>query len=531
MAPTAAPGVILAAPTPPPTAPGAGANDAWWSRDAATLYARLDSGPQGLAADQAAQRLSRFGPNTVADSTDTSAARLLWRQLSSPLVLILVLASVLSLLLRDWVDAATILAIIAGSALLGFGQEMRASNAVARLRQRLALNARVRRNGAVTTVPARDLVPGDVIELAAGNLVPADGLVIEARDCLVNQASLTGESFPVEKRAGVVPAAATLAERTNCVHLGSSVRSGSALVLLVRTGRSTVLADVAARIAAPEEETEFERGVRRFGELLLRVMLGVVVAVLTANALLGRPAVESMLFAVALAVGLSPELLPAIVSVSLARGASRLAAIGVLVRRLDAIEDLGGIDILCTDKTGTLTMGTMGLAAALDGQGQASDEVLRLAYLNAAFETGIHNPIDSAIVEAGTQAGLTTAGWTKVDEIPYDFSRRRLTIAVASNADPAQHLIITKGAVAQVLARCTLEDTQRAALEGFARAQGELGVRVLALAIRHGNAQARYTVDDESALAFAGFLCFQTRPSRMRRKRFARWLIKACASR
>jgi P-type Mg2+ transporter len=514
VAPTAAPGVILAEPTPPPTTPVAGDSDsdAWWSRDAATLYARLDSSPQGLAAGRAAQRLSRFGPNTVADNADTSAARLLWRQLSSPLVLILVLASVLSLLLRDWVDAATILAIIAGSALLGFGQEMRASNAVARLRQRLALNARVRRNGAVTTVPARDLVPGDVIELAAGNLVPADGLVIEARDCLVNQASLTGESFPVEKRAGVVPAAATLAERTNCVHLGSSVRSGSAVVLLVRTGRSTVLADVAARISAPEEETEFERGVRRFGELLLRVMLGVVVAVLTANALLGRPAIESMLFAVALAVGLSPELLPAIVSVSLARGASRLAAIGVLVRRLDAIEDLGGIDILCTDKTGTLTMGTMGLAAALNGQGQASDEVLRLAHLNAAFETGIHNPIDNAIVEAGTQAGLTTAGWTKVDEIPYDFSRRRLTIVAASHADPAQHLIITKGAVAQVLARCTLEDTQRAALEGLARAQGELGVRVLALAIRHGNAQARYTVDDESALAFAGFLCFSDPP-------------------
>jgi Mg2+-importing ATPase len=484
------------------------ATDAWWSRPAGALFASLRSQPAGLTSAQADEQRAAAGPNTVAAVEETSVARLLWRQFSSPLVMILVVASVLSLLLRNWVDAVTILAIVAGSTLLGFWQELRASNAVAQLRSRLALRTQVRRDGATVSLHAQDLVPGDVIELSAGDLVPADGVVIDARDFLVTQASLTGESFPVEKRAGVVEAGAPLSARTNCVYLGSSVRSGTASVLLVRTGRASVLADVAARIATRNEETEFERGVRRFGELLLRVMLGVVVAVLAANALLGRPAIESLLFAVALAVGLSPELLPAIVSVSLARGARRLAAAGVLVRRLDAIEDLGGMDVLCTDKTGTLTVGTMALAGSFDAQGQPSDEVLRLAHLNAAFETGIVNPMDAAIVDAGQRAGLATAGWIKVDEIPYDFARRRLTIVARREDDPQQHLIITKGAVAAVLAQCTQDAAARSRAEAFAQAQGAQGVRVLALATRACPAQAAYTPGDERELTFAGFICF-----------------------
>jgi P-type Mg2+ transporter len=485
---------------------------AWWSRSAADLLSALGSTATGLGSADAARRLADIGPNAVADNGQPRVARLLWRQFSSPLVLILVIASVLSLLLRDWVDAITVLAIVAGSTLLGFWQELRASTAVAQLRNRLALNTRVRRDGAVRVLPVHELVPGDVIELSAGNLVPADGVLLDGRDFLVNQAALTGESLPVEKRAGAVAADAGLSARTNCVHLGSSVRSGMASVLLVRTGGATVLADVAARIATRDEETEFECGVRRFGELLLRVMLGVVVLVLTANTLLGRPAIESMLFAVALAVGLSPELLPAIVSVSLARGARRLASVGVLVRRLDAIEDLGGIDVLCTNKTGTLTAGTMGLSAATDGDGVASAEVLRLAHLNAAFETGIDNPMDAAIVKAGERAGLTTAGRTKVDEIPYDFVRRRLTIVVESHDNGARHTLITKGAVAQVLDLCTQDAAARQRVETFAREQGERGMRVLALATREVAAQSDYGVADERDLTFAGFLCFSDPP-------------------
>jgi P-type Mg2+ transporter len=482
--------------------------DAWWSVPADDVLAHLGSTPTGLSRCAASQRLERDGPNTVAADDSAGAWQLLARQLASPLVLILVVASVLSLLLREWVDAVVILAILGMGTLLGFWQEWRAGAAVARLRGRLALRARVWRDGAVQTVAAAQLVAGDVIELAAGNLVPADGVVLQAHDLLVNQASLTGESFPVEKQPGCVAAATTLSARTNCVHLGSSVRSGTGTVLLVQTGRNTVLADLAAHLAHADDTTGFERGVRRFGELLLRVMFVVVVAVLALNTLLGRPVVESLLFALALAVGLSPELLPAIVSICLARGARRLAAGGVLVRRLDAIEDLGTMDTLCTDKTGTLTVGTMALAAAVDRAGQPSAEVLRLAHLNAAFETGIANPIDDAIVAAAQRAGLATGQWRKVDEIPYDFVRRRLAIVVAHEDDPARHLLVVKGAVAQVLTQCTLDARAQEAAQAYAREQGRRGVRVLALATRTGPAQARYTKDDERDLTLHGFLCF-----------------------
>jgi P-type Mg2+ transporter len=300
---------------PTSTAPGQfglGVDEPWWALDDSDLLQRLDASATGLTARTAAARLRSAGPNAVVDTQEAATLRLLLRQLSSPLVLILVIGAGLSLIVGEWVDAATILAIVVLGAVLGFTQEYRASQAVARLRQRLAMTTHVLRDGVPRRIPARRLVPGDVIELSAGQLVPADGRVLQARDFLVTEASLTGESYPVEKSAGVVAAGAVLAARTNCVFLGCSVRSGSATVLIVRTGRSTALGEVAARLAVQAPETNFSRGVRDFGQLLLRLMFGVVVAVLVVNQLLGRPAIDSLLFAVALAVGLSPEMLPAI---------------------------------------------------------------------------------------------------------------------------------------------------------------------------------------------------------------------------
>ena len=419
-------------------------------------------------------------------------------------------------------DAGTILLIICASAGLGFVQEQRASTVMESLRSRLALVCRIRRGGRLEQVAARELVAGDVIELAAGNRVPADGILLESRDLLVDESSLTGESFPVEKRPGVVPAETPLGARTNSVFLGSSVRNGTAVVLLVATGRATVFAEVAARTGARDEETDFERGVRRFGNLLLRVMLGVVVVVLLVNQALGRPVVESALFAAALAVGLSPELLPAIVSVSLSRGARRLARNGVLVRRFNALEDLGSIDTLCTDKTGTLTTGSMVVEGAFDPAGAASAEVLHAAWLNAAFETGIDNPIDVALCDRGRQAGFALDGWTKLDEIPYDFTRRRLSVIVAQASTPETCRLITKGAFAQVLQVCSsvaseggtvpIDADWRTRLEAYVHAQGERGVRVLAVATGTRANRARWSAADESELVFAGFLCFADPP-------------------
>ena len=496
---------------------------AWWSAEVSDLQAALDAGEAGLEPREARRRLLAGGANRIGGEAGRDWGRLLLAQFASPLVLILLFGALVSLFLRDWIEASIILAIVTGSALLGFAQEFRASRAVAELQKRIELVVKVRRGGALRDVPAREIVPGDVVVLAAGNLVPADGRVLEARDFLVSEASLTGESFPVEKRPGRVDAAAPLAARTNCVFLGASVRSGTATVLVARTGRATALGGIAARLGSAAPESAFARGVRHFGYLLVRVMVVMVVFVMATNHWLGRPVLESLLFAVALAVGLSPELLPAIMSVTLSRGARHMARRGVIVRRLEAIEDLGGMDVLCTDKTGTLTEGVVSLDAATDAEGRASPEVGALAYLNAALETGIENPLDEAIVEAGRREGRTTAGWVKIDEIPYDFIRKRLTIVVEREGAGRDRLMITKGAFDTVLAACVsvqsgeggpraLDDAAREALRGACQAMGERGFRVLALARRAVDRRDRYERDDERDLVFAGFLRFADRP-------------------
>jgi len=505
----------------------AAAESCFWSEDVAVLTAALGSGPGGLSGDRAAARLAEVGANTVEESAQLGTLRLLLRQFGNPLVLILIFAAAISLSLRQWLDAAIIVAIVLGSSLLSFFQEYRASTAVQELKRRLALTARVLRDGAVRTVPVSTIVPGDIVLLSAGNLIPADGLILEAQDFLVSEESMTGESFPVEKRPGLVPADAPITARTNAVFLGASVRSGTAKVLVIRTGRHTEFGAIAARLRSRPVESDFGRGVRQFGYLLMRVMLVMVLLVLTVNLLLARPVIESLLFAVALAVGLSPELLPAIISVTLSAGARTMARRGVIVRRLDAIENLGSMDVLCTDKTGTLTEGAIVLREAIDAAGRSSDAVRQFAFLNAAFETGIDNPLDEAIMAAGRSAGLSAAGFSKIDEIPYDFVRRRLTIVAAEGAAPSRHLIVTKGAFAEVLDVCAtlehdgatvpLDAARRAELQALFEARSAAGYRVLALATRQievqqVGSQPRYGRDDERDMTFRGFLVFHDPP-------------------
>ncbi len=499
-----------------------GREEAYWSRDVRELLEELGSDAQGLSAELARERLAMVAPGALPGDPRQSSLRLFARQFRSPLVLILLFGALVSLAVRDWTDAAIILAILLGSALIGFYQEHRASSALVALRRRLALTVQVFRDGQLATLPAETLVPGDVISLSAGNLVPADGVILEARDFLVVEASLTGESFPVEKRPGVASPRAALTQRFNCVYLGSSVRSGTARVLVVRTGRDTAFGAIAERLATRPPETDFSRGVRQFGYLLVRVMLVMVVFVLVVNHLLERPAIESLLFAVALAVGITPELLPAIVTVTLSRGAHAMSRRGVIVRHLESIENLGSIDVFCTDKTGTLTEGVITLCDAVDGEGCQSSEVRRLAYLNAALETGIDNPLDAAILKASEGACPVITRYRKIDEIPYDFSRRRLTIVVDEADTPGGHLMVTKGAFAEVLAVCTaltrggttspLDEAERKRLEAWFQTQGEAGYRALALATRRVPAASRYTRDDEADMTLRGFLLFLDPP-------------------
>jgi P-type Mg2+ transporter len=503
------------------TIAGVAAETAYWSRPVGEVADALGSGALGLTSARATAQLAATGPNAVEDAWHWTALRLLLRQFVNPLVIILAFAASISLVLQQWIDAGIVLAIVLGSSLLSFFQEYRASTAVAELKQRLALTARVVRDGMEQVLPVTQVVPGDIVLLSAGNLVPADGLVLEAQDFLVSEASMTGESFPVEKRPGIVAADAALSGRTNSVFLGASVRSGSARMLVVRTGLRTEFGAIADRLHSREPETEFARGVRQFGSLLIRIMVVIVLAVLTANVAMGRPAVESLLFAAALAVGLSPELLPAIISVTLSAGAKAMARRGVIVRRLDAIENLGSMTVLCTDKTGTLTEGTIGLRETLDPVGSRSDAVHLLAFLNASFETGIENPLDAALISAGIHAGLSAKGFTKVDEIPYDFVRRRLTIVVTKEGD-LRHEMITKGAFAEVLESCAfvrdgdidepLDDGHRSALKAIFRTQSADRFRVLALATRSFAPKADYDRADEVQMTFRGFLVFQDPP-------------------
>ena len=467
---------------------------------------------------EAERRLDQFGANSLAANEAAGALRLLLRQYESPLVLILVFGAVISLVAQQWLDAVIILLIVLGSTVLGFVQEYRASDAIRRLRETLALKVMALRDGRPTSIDFKSVVPGDVILLSAGNLVPADGIVLEARDFLVSQSALTGESFPVEKTPGPTPRDAPLQQRVNAVFLGTSVRSGSARMLVVRTGKTTEVGRIAGGLSHSAGETDFERGIHRFGYLLTRIMTIIVLFVLTVNLLFQRPLIDSLLFAVALAVGLTPELLPAIVSITLSAGARQMAKRGVIVRRLEAIENLGSADVLCTDKTGTLTKGVVELSAAVDSDGSPSDRVFACALTNSRLETGIDNPLDAAIVAAAATKLPVATDPQKIDEIPYDFVRKRMTIVIADGEGSEPHLIITKGAFDTVIACCDrfaagagtqpLDAVRRERLREYYQAKGDEGYRVLGLATKRTAAKPRYDRHDETGMVFEGFLLF-----------------------
>lgn len=490
----------------------------YWSREPAELLMELNSGSSGLSLSTAIELLRRNGENTIASQNGSGTLSLLHRQFANPLVLILVFGAGVSLIVNEWTEAATILLIVVGSTLLGFYQESKASRAIERLRQTLALQVTVIRDGEQQSIDAKKIVSGDVILLSAGNLIPADGIVLESNEFLVSQAALTGESFPVEKRTGAVAETATLPERTNTVFMGTSVRSGTARVLIVQTGQQTEFGRIARRLTDVEEETDFSRGIREFGYLLTRIMFFIVMFVVVVNLLLHRPPLESLLFAVALAVGLTPELLPAIVSVTLSVGARRMAVSGVIVRRVEAIENLGSMDILCTDKTGTLTTGIVELESAVDPSGCRSDNVMRLATINARLETGIANPLDEAIVAAASTRNIEIHAIKKIDEVPYDFVRKRLTIVVAENDFSSSHVMITKGAFDNVLECCDriatqagpqrITESDRQRLQAYYKAKGSAGYRVLGVATKEVSGQPGYCRSDESAMLFEGMLLF-----------------------
>jgi Mg2+-importing ATPase len=485
---------------------------AFWSIPVEELFERLQSRPEGLSSDEAAERHKGAASMRLKPHRDSRPLVLFLSQFRSPLVVILLFAATVSVFLSDAIDALIILTIILASALLGFWQEHNASKAVASLLARVKVRADVRRQGTIIAVPLDDIVPGDVIRLSAGSSIPGDGRLLESKDLFVDEAALTGETYPTEKCVSIAPATAPLGRRTNSVFMGTHVVSGDATAVIVHVGKETEFGRIAGHLLRRQPETEFERGVRRFGYLLLEVTLLLVFAIFAINVFLHRPVLDSFLFSMALAVGLTPQLLPAIVSVNLAHGAKRMADHKVIVKRLSSIENFGSMNVLCSDKTGTLTEGVMGFRAALDVDGHPSERVLWHACANATYETGFVNPLDEAI---RNHCACDLTGLRKLDEVPYDFLRKRLSILVET---PSTHLLITKGAVEPLLAVCshvelpdgstiTMEEGGEKILRQFEDLNRQ-GLRTLAVAYRDMGHTVRIDKQHELDMTFLGSLVF-----------------------
>jgi Mg2+-importing ATPase len=488
---------------------------ALWSEPVEKALVAVGSTDTGLSSAQADSARATFGLNALGTAKQTSAARLLARQFLSPIVLILVAATALAWVLGDSVDSIIILVILLISGLLGFFQERGAGRAIAALLSAVEVKVHVLRDGVIQDVAITSVVPGDVAHISAGDLVPGDALVLESNGLELDESALTGETFPVDKSRGTSAAASALTDRTNMVFLGTHVSSGSGTVLVIGTGPATEIGSVSARLSAAPPRTGFEKGLTSFGLLLTRIMLVLVVAIFVVNLLLHRPPLDSVLFSLALAVGLTPQLLPTIVSISLAQGARAIAKKRVIVRRLDSIEDFGSMTVLCSDKTGTMTQGQVTLDRALAVDGTESEAVARLAYLDASLQVGLKNPIDDAII-AGVTCEVSKV--VKVGEIPYDFNRRRLSVLVQDG--PGAPVLISKGSVDAILAVCATARALDGSIVPLASVSDNVqnlflelsngGYRVLAVAVRGmpGAVAASLTGADETAMTLVGFVTF-----------------------
>jgi Mg2+-importing ATPase len=488
-----------------------------WAARIEEALAAASATERGLSSAEAAARLRAGGPNELAPPRRFEALRELLRYLVNPLVLILLVASAVSAAFGQPVSAVIIALMLVLSVVLNFTQAYRSQRAAARLRGQVGQTATVLRDGAERELPVREVVVGDVIRLRAGDLVPADCRLLSTRDLFVNEAALTGESLPREKHAiagALAPGA--LGEAVGAVFRGTSVVSGLGVALVVVTGPTTEFGRVAAGLLARPPETEFERGTRRFGFLILQVVVFLVLFVFFVNALFRRDLLETFLFSVALAVGLTPELLPMIVSVTLASGAVRMARKKVIVKQLAAIENFGSMDILCSDKTGTLTHGEITVDRHLNLAGENDETVIRMAALNSVYQTGLRSPMDEAILRHEHPA---VAQYRRVDEIPFDWERRRVSVVVE---DGGRRLLITKGAPESVLPACAaaevagtaapLDAAARATIDALFRRLGADGYRALAVAYRVVGDQPAYSVADERELIFVGFAAFLDPP-------------------
>jgi len=491
--------------------------DRFWDMPLRDLLPLLQATPAGLTSAEAKERLRLYGPNALVEESRFAALIGFLRFFANPLVMVLLAASAISMALGDPIGGGIIIAIVLLSVLVNFYVEFQARHAVEDIRKQVATTAAVVRDGKEQELPVADLVRGDIIRLNAGDLAPADARLLSAKDLHVRESALTGESLPVDKAEADLPEGRHgIADASNCIFLGTAVQTGIGVAVIVRTGKDTAFGEIAQRLATQPPETEFGRGIRHFGLMITRVIMLLVLFVLMVNLVLHRPVLESFLFSIALAVGMTPEMMPMIITITLAQGARRMAKKKVLVKQLTAIEDFGSVEILCSDKTGTLTEGEIVLDRHVDVQGKDDDSVLRLVYLNSHFQAGIKSPLDDAVLKHDHPA---IADYEKVDELPFDFSRKRLSVVVRSGSD---RLLITKGEAESVFGVCgsvmvdgapqPFDESRRAQAAATFQKLSADGYRTLGVAIRKVEQQDAYALAAEQEMTLAGFAAFLDPP-------------------
>lgn len=481
------------------------------------LFIRFGTSEKGLSDSRAERRLKEYGPNEASRHKKTGIAIQILSKFTNPLVIVLLIIAGVSMFFGEKINAAFVALMAAISVFLSFVQEYRAGKEADKLKEMVHTKTGVYRNGKLEETDIRNLVPGDIVELSAGDMVPADLRLIASKDLFVNQAALTGESFPAEKTSSPIKTRTTsLTGQTNIAFMGSSVVSGSCLGVVIRTGIYTQFGEISEKLSSTTVETSFDKGIKNFTWLMIRFMLILVVVVFAINAALKGNLIEALLFSLAVAVGLTPEMLPMLVTINLSKGAIAMAKKKVIVKHLNAIQNFGAMDILCTDKTGTLTLNEIVLEKHIDVTGNENEEVLQYAYINSFYQTGLKNLLDQAILK---HADLPVKEFKKIDEIPYDFERRVMSVVVESEG---KRHIITKGAEEEIFKKCDryelageTKKTEPALLDDFREEANILqrdGFRVLAVAYKEIEAKETYSKDDEKNLILKGFVSFLDPP-------------------
>lgn len=482
----------------------------FWQYNPQDIFTALNSTEQGLSTNEAKQRLAKTQTGKQGRSQFTKDVLLFLAQFKSPLVLLLVAAVILSAFLGETSDVAIILVILLATGITGFVQERHAGKAVEKLIAVIKTKITVERDGRPAEVYADEIVPGDILLFSAGNIIPADCLLIEEHDLHVNEATLTGETFPAEKELGAVPEDTPLSKRYNSVFEGTNIVSGTGKAIAVLTGKDTLFGNIAASITRAPEETAFEKGIRRFGYLLMQITIVLAIIILAVNLYFGRPLVDSVLFGLALAVGMAPELLPAIMTIAMSSGAKRMAQQKVIVKKLSSIQNLGEINLFCSDKTGTLTEGVLKITGTTGVDGNENNTVKQFAYLNAFFESGFSNPMDDAL---RAMDNVSAKGFTKADEIPYDFIRKRLSVVVEKEG---RYQLISKGAINNIVAVCDkvlLANGSTGKMADYKEAIDKLylqyssqGFRTIGVSYKDCTGKIKLNKEDENEMVFAGFI-------------------------